>query len=115
MSQLGTTVPLGQMVVQLGLGAMARCVDFLQDEGKKKNSPYYGKVGEAAGAMGWSAGGSRAINAVAHPEGRQKFSALIALVPCNRACSEPIGGIPGTEICIYGRFMSSLILNERMK
>ena len=79
---------------------MARCVDFLQDEAEKEKSPYYGKVGKAAASVGWSSGGSRAINAVAHPEGRAKFSALVSLVACNKACSDPlIPGGPG--VCIY--------------
>ena len=82
--------------------AMARCVDFLHDEAKKSASPYFNKVGDAAASVGWSAGGSRAINAAAHPEGRAKFSALVSLVACNKACSDPL--LPGTsfgEICIY--------------
>ena len=79
---------------------MARCIDFLQDEAKKPKSPYYGKVGKAAGVVGWSSGGARAINAVAHPEGRAKFSALVSLVACNKACSDPLlPGGPG--VCIY--------------
>lgn len=81
---------------------LARCVNFLRDEASKSTSPLHNRISESAGVFGWSAGGARAINAAAHPEGRSVFSALVSLVPCNRACSKPI--IPFTrvgKVCIY--------------